>query len=817
MHIHFLIYKLLLSPRHFHSFSYISLITSLLFVSSTIGSLNVNDEFKHTYLDKFDIIKSTDIRETVLVTRDTGQDDTKPSPRKLSFTALGTTFRLILNQSPQLISPTFTIFTIDENGNKRPYEYDNAKNQILQGKLEGDPHSIASVTMMAKTTSYVKHRHKIARESGNEYSIQKGTIMATHIKTGNDLIVVEPCYLHQDSLKSSSSELSLNDTMIVYKLNDHTSINNSSANPFKPQAYCGNLDMSEYELSPHLNTSNKPLSNEIESHHSFRRTKRSQNYIVAEPQRKNRCSLLLVVDTLFYRHVGRQSIPTTVNYVLGLIDRVNKIYMNTTWSNDGDQESEPYNQIGFTVRSLHIHDSFQLTSENEKHYNMETDRTWGAKEFLENFSRHADSRWFCLAHLLTYRKFDSTVLGLAFVASARPGSIGGICSERYERDGFISYFNTGISTSLSISGETLITRQADLVVAHELGHNFGAEHDSQGTKCAPKSDKGGAYLMHAYSVQGFDRNNRIFSPCSRTSIWQVLRRKSHQCFSSLEKEYCGNGIVENGEECDGGDVGRKYEDQCCDSKCRLRPGATCSDRHSLCCQNCQITPATQICRLEEQFSCKQAAYCDGSNAECPKSPPADNGTSCTGTGECHGGECVPFCETKGLSSCLCENPNDACKLCCKFTDAYDQSHCRPYEYGSKLRQLADGTLCYRGICEKGRCEQQVQDVVERFWDVIEDINFSTVSQVLRDNIVLVALFISVPVWLIGLYLVERFDKLLMDQLTNEIDINTINNNTKGSSSHIASHSSAFLPPYFGDNSMPHQANPLSHDSMSTTI
>jgi len=41
----------------------------------------------------------------------------------------------------------------------------------------------------------------------------------------------------------------------------------------------------------------------------------------------------------------------------------------------------------------------------------------------------------------------------------------------------------------------------------------------------------------------------------------------------------------------------------------------------------------------------------------------------------------------------------------------------------------------------------VQDVVERFWDIIEDINMNTVLMFLRDNIVGAVLIISVLVWL----------------------------------------------------------------------
>ncbi|CAL4250653.1 unnamed protein product, partial [Meganyctiphanes norvegica] len=46
----------------------------------------------------------------------------------------------------------------------------------------------------------------------------------------------------------------------------------------------------------------------------------------------------------------------------------------------------------------------------------------------------------------------------------------------------------------------------------------------------------------------------------------------------------------------------------------------------------------------------------------------------------------------------------------------------------------------------GKCEKTVQDVVERFWDIIEDININTVLMFLRDNIVGTVIIISVIIW-----------------------------------------------------------------------
>jgi hypothetical protein len=91
-----------------------------------------------------------------------------------------------------------------------------------------------------------------------------------------------------------------------------------------------------------------------------------------------------------------------------------------------------------------------------------------------------------LTHLYTGRNFPTTTVGIAWR--------GALCD---------SYFSTGLS-----EGRVgLITDS--LIAAHEIGHNFGAEHDGQpGTSCETEPE---TFIM-APSVTG----NEQFSACSIT-------------------------------------------------------------------------------------------------------------------------------------------------------------------------------------------------------------------------------------------------------------------------------------------------------------
>lgn len=56
----------------------------------------------------------------------------------------------------------------------------------------------------------------------------------------------------------------------------------------------------------------------------------------------------------------------------------------------------------------------------------------------------------------------------------------------------------------------LCGQEADLVTTHELGHNFGAEHDPDDLPdCSPAEDQGGKFVMYPIAVSGDHANNKV--------------------------------------------------------------------------------------------------------------------------------------------------------------------------------------------------------------------------------------------------------------------------------------------------------------------
>ncbi|KAJ3066635.1 hypothetical protein HDU98_010067 [Podochytrium sp. JEL0797] len=262
------------------------------------------------------------------------------------------------------------------------------------------------------------------------------------------------------------------------------------------------------------------------------------------------------------------------------------------------------------------------------------------------------------------------------------------------------------------------------VVAHEVGHNFGAIHDctaatcpGAGTvccACSPTCDCGGQYLMHP-TDNAISSN---FSACSVKDICNTLQDPSrYSCLQppgalqALTTNICGNGVKEAGEDCDCGGPDCGKTDPCCNgATCKFTPFSVCDDTNDDCCTQCQYKAQGAVCRTSTGV-CDYAEVCTGDSGDCPVNLFAPNGQTCatgiagqSGTA-CANGVCTSRdlqCTTNsnGLKTTgVCQMPgsNTQCQLLCASTSG---------QCYILAGNMLDGTACgYAGSCFQGSCKE----------------------------------------------------------------------------------------------------------------
>ncbi|XP_071999659.1 disintegrin and metalloproteinase domain-containing protein 17 isoform X1 [Engystomops pustulosus] len=671
---------------------------------------------KHANLDsmlsEYDVISLSGIQQHSIRKRDL--EPQSHVERMVDFTALDRHFKLYLTSDADHLSENLKAVIVDGNGKEK--EYHVKRSDFFTGHVVGE------------------HNSKVIAHIGD------GDFTA-RIATDGEEYNIEPLWRFTGNASR--------DNLLVYRSEDIREVSR-----LQSSKVCGYVQ-SEQDVFR-----NQEESGGKDAEH-FHREKRQRP--PPDPT-KNTCKMLVVADHRFFRYMGRKEESTTINYLIELIDRVDDIYRNTSWDTQ-------YKGYGVQIEQIIVHKEPENVTSPKLHYNMaknypnENKDAWDVKQLLEQFSNDISDKasTVCLAHLFTYQDFDMGTLGLAYVGSHKPNTHGGICPKAYRSESSQKaiYLNTGL-TSTKNYGKTILTKEADLVTTHELGHNFGSEHDPDSMEdCAPSEDRGGKYVMYPIAVSGDHQNNKMFSICSRESILRTLMNKAALCFKERNNKVCGNSRVDEGEDCDPGLL-HQHDDPCCTSECKFRNSAKCSDRNSPCCRRCQFETAQKKCQEAINATCKGESYCTGNSSECPAPGNAADDTVCVDLGKCVSGECRPFCEIeRNLKSCACNETEHSCKVCCRDENGI----CSPFMDAAKqYRLLRKGKPCTVGFCDgNGKCEKQVQDVIERIWDFIDKLNINTLGKFMADNIVASVLIFSLLFWIPLSILVHCVDKKLDKQ------------------------------------------------------
>ncbi|XP_049916706.1 disintegrin and metalloproteinase domain-containing protein 9 [Epinephelus moara] len=212
--------------------------------------------------------------------------------------------------------------------------------------------------------------------------------------------------------------------------------------------------------------------------------------------------------------------------------------------------------------------------------------------------------------------YEGGILGMAFV--------GTVCSPAHA-GGINVYGNDNLAI-------------ASTVVAHEMGHNLGMNHDNGRCTCDGKS-----------CIMGAAGGSPTFSSCSEQDFEKLVIRGGGLCLKNqpspsdvIGVAECGNGRLDKGEQCDCGKP-EECNNKCCNAAtCTFTSGSACAQGE--CCDNCQIMVSGAPCRKSVN-TCDLSEYCNGKNASCPDDFYVMDGLPCQdgqAAAYCYEGRCQTY-------------------------------------------------------------------------------------------------------------------------------------------------------------------------------
>ncbi|KAL3269603.1 hypothetical protein HHI36_008667 [Cryptolaemus montrouzieri] len=328
-------------------------------------------------------------------------------------------------------------------------------------------------------------------------------------------------------------------------------------------------------LAAHNKTCGYKGTDEIDHHKQILRYKRDldQSDLIRGPYNANRESkyveLVLVIDNREYKELGENR-QRVVHHCKTIANIINGLYspLNIFIALVGVVIWTERDEISFSKNG-------DETLTNFLHYRRE-----------KLIKDHPNDN----AQLLSKFNFDNGVVGKALK--------GPICTYEY----------WGVNTDHSpIIGLVATT------IAHEMGHNFGMEHDTNDCKCPDTR----CIMAPSSSTEAPTH----WSSCSLNYLLLAFTHGMDYCLKNkpqalFDSPVCGNGFVEPGEQCDCG-LPEHCDNTCCNAtSCMLYSNASCATGECCDLSTCMPKNAGVLCRSAD-YECDLPEYCTGQSEFCP--------------------------------------------------------------------------------------------------------------------------------------------------------------------------------------------------------
>ncbi|GAB5570299.1 disintegrin and metalloproteinase domain-containing protein 5-like isoform X1 [Prionailurus iriomotensis] len=267
-----------------------------------------------------------------------------------------------------------------------------------------------------------------------------------------------------------------------------------------------------------------------------------------------------------------------------------------------------------------------------------------------------------------------------FIGATFPGKI---CNKNY-------------AVGVALYPEDLSLESYTISIVQLLGFNLGLSYDNPDT-CYCSED---VCTMSPKAVQS--RGVKDFSTCTLDDFKYLASHSGFGCLQRIlpempvykqqKKRTCGNGQLEQGEQCDCGTVKNCTHKDCCDPKtCTMKANKQCGSGEC-CTQDCKLKSIGIQCR-KSYDECDFTEYCNGVSPHCMPDTYARNGQSCdSGDSFCYKGRCRIF--TKQCKELIGGASRGAPFAC------YDEVNSRGDRYGNCGRNHCSYAhlLCGKLVC-----------------------------------------------------------------------------------------------------------------------